>query len=89
MFSAREVPMTIRFPGTDDTSPNGDSPSVWDDGDSYVIQGWKITDEAVLSELLRTAGQSRIPAHEGQIRFPKRLMRLFPEVGNGGETSGG
>jgi hypothetical protein len=33
--------MALRFIGKDPDSPNGDSPSVWDDGDSYVIQGWR------------------------------------------------
>lgn len=62
----------------DDQSPQGGSPSLWDDGDSYVIQGWKI-DPAALGELLRTTGQ-QIPDGESLIRFPKRLMHMFPET---------
>jgi hypothetical protein len=73
--------MAPRFIGKDPDSPDGGSPSLWDDGDSYVIQGWRVTDPAVLGELLRTARQRQIPAHETLIRFPKRLMRLFPELG--------
>jgi len=75
--------MAPLFLGKDDQSPQGGSPSLWDDGDSYVIQGWRITDEAAPSELLRSAGQRQIPASETLIRFPKRLMHMFPELGSG------
>jgi hypothetical protein len=42
-----------------------------------VLQGYKITDPAVLAQL-------NIPKHETVIRFPRRMMQFFPEV-NGGE----
>jgi hypothetical protein len=75
--------MAPRFLGKDPDSTQGGSPSLWDDGDSYVIQGWRVTDEAVLGELLSSAGQQQIPAGETLIRFPKRLMHMFPELGSG------
>ncbi len=75
--------MAPRFLGKDPDSPQGGSPSLWDDGDSYVIQGWRVTDAAVLSELLHSAGQQQIPANETLIRFPKRLMHMFPELSSG------
>jgi hypothetical protein len=75
--------MAPRFLGKDPDSPQGGSPSVWDDGDSYVIQGWRVTDAAALGELLRSAGQQQIPGHETLIRFPKRLMYMFPELSGG------
>jgi hypothetical protein len=75
--------MAPRFLGKDDQSPQGSSPSLWDDGDSYVIQGWRVTDAAALSELLSSAGQQQIPDNETLIRFPKRLMHMFPELGSG------
>jgi hypothetical protein len=53
-----------------------------DDGHSYVIQGWNI-DLAALGELLSTAGQKEVPAGEALIRFPKRLMHMFPEFRSG------
>jgi hypothetical protein len=56
---------------------------LWDDGDSYVIQGWRVTDATALNELLSSAGQEQIPASETLIRFPKRLMHLFPELSSG------
>jgi hypothetical protein len=49
----------------------------------YVIQGWRITDAAALGELLDTAGQQQIPDSETLIRFSKRLMHMFPELGSG------
>jgi hypothetical protein len=75
--------MAARFIGKDGDSPEGGSPSLWDDGDTYVIQGWRVTDHLIVGELLRAAGQERIPVHETLIRFPKRLMHLFPEASSG------
>ncbi len=72
--------MTLRFLGADPDSPQGGSPSLWDDGDSYVMQGWRVTDPAVIAELLRAAGRDRVPEHETLIRFPKRMMPLFPDL---------
>lgn len=70
--------MAPRFLGKDDLSPQGGSPSVWDDGEgNYVIQGWRVTDAAALGELLSSAGQQQIPDGETLVRFPKRLMHLF------------
>jgi len=80
--------MPARFLGKDPDSPSGDSPSVWEVGDDYIIQGSRVTDPEDLDELLRAAGQQRIPDHETLIMFPKRLMPLFPEVARGGEIPG-
>ena len=75
--------MALRFLGTDPDSPDGGSPSLWDDGDSYVLQGWRVTDPADVAALLRAASRDRIPDNETLIRFPKRMMPLFPESGSG------
>jgi len=71
--------MALRFLGVDPGSPSGGSPTLYydDDDDTYVIQGWKITDPAVLAQL-------SIPEHETVIRFPRRMMQFFPEVNGGG-----
>lgn len=69
--------MAPKFLGKDPDSPEGQSPSLWDDGENFVIQGWRVTDPADMETLLRTAGQSQVPAHETLIRFPKRLMYMF------------
>lgn len=81
--------MAPQFLGKDPESPDGDSPSLWDDGDCYVMQGWRVTDSAEVAGLLEAAGQDRIPGHETLIRFPKRLMPLFPEVNGDSGGSGG
>jgi hypothetical protein len=72
--------MALRFLGTDPGSPQGGSPSLWDDGDTYVLQGWRVSDPAVVAELLETAGRAHVPEHETLIRFPKRMMPLFREL---------
>lgn len=57
--------MALRLLGVDPSSPSGGSPTLYydPDDDSYVIQGWKITDPAVLAQMT-------IPEHETVIRFP-------------------
>jgi hypothetical protein len=65
------------FLGKDPDSGANGSPTVWDDGESYVIQGWRITDEATLAEI------GEVPSHETVVRIPKRMMGFFPEVGGG------
>jgi hypothetical protein len=74
--------MTLQFLGKDPDSPVNDSPTVYYDetDDSYVLQGYKITDPAVLAQMT-------IPEHETVIRFPRRMMRFFPEVKGGGGTN--
>ncbi len=71
--------MSLRFLGKDPNSPVNDSPTVYYDeaDDSYVLQGYKITDLAVLAQMI-------IPEHETVIRFPRRMMQFFPEVKGGG-----
>lgn len=81
--------MALTFLGKDPGSPDGDSPSLWDDGDSYVMQGWRVTDSSEVTALLAAAGQDGIPAHETLIRFPKRMMDLFPEVNGGSQGTPG
>jgi len=72
--------MALRFLGKDPDSDQGQSPTVWEDGDSYVVQGWRITDAATLAEV------GDLPAHEAVVRIPKRLMPVFPEVSGGGRS---
>lgn len=66
--------MVLRFLGKDPNSPINNSPTIYDNGDTYVIQGWKITDLAVLQEL------GELPEHETVVEMPKRMMQFFPEV---------
>ena len=66
--------MPLKFLGKDPQSPINDSPTIYDNGDTYVIQGWKIVDPSVLSEL------GDVPDHETVVEIPKRMMQFFPEV---------
>jgi len=43
--------MSLQFLGKDPDSGYNGSPTLWDDGDTYVIQGWRITDPEVLAEI--------------------------------------
>lgn len=72
--------MALRFIAKDPNSPDNDSPTIYDNGDSYVLQGFKVTDAATLAEI------GEIPAHETIIQFPKRMMPFFPEVTGGGDA---
>lgn len=65
--------------GKDPDSPDGKPPTVYYDDvtDTYVLQGWRITDPERLAQL-------DIPAHETVIGFPRRMMQFFPEVNGGG-----
>ncbi|WP_432992996.1 hypothetical protein [Dactylosporangium sp. CA-233914] len=69
--------MGLRYLGKDPASDGGQSPTVWDDGETYVVQGWRVDDPATLAEV------GDVPPHETLIRIPKRLMNIFPEVRGG------
>ncbi|MEU0519768.1 hypothetical protein [Streptosporangium sp. NPDC006007] len=73
--------MALRFLGKDPDSPDGDSPTVWEDGDDYILQGFTITDTATLQHV------GDMPEGEMLIRFPKRMMQFFPEVAGGGNSN--
>jgi hypothetical protein len=70
--------MALQFLGKDPGSEYNGSPTVWDEGDCYVIQGWRITDPGTLAQI------GTVPDHETVVRLPKRMMQFFKEVGNGG-----
>lgn len=70
--------MALKFLGKDGESNGDNSPTIWEDGDTYVIQGWRVTDAADLAAI------GTVPAHEEVIRIPKRMMQFFPEVNGGG-----
>ncbi len=49
-----------------------------DPDSEYKIQGWRITDPGTLAQV------GTVPAHETVLRFPKRMMQFFKEVGSDG-----
>jgi hypothetical protein len=61
----RRAIMALRFLGKDPDSEHGGSPTVWEDGDMYLIQGWRVEDAATLAEV------GDVPAHETILRIPK------------------
>jgi hypothetical protein len=62
--------MKLTFLGKDST-PN-DSPTLYEtDRDSYVVQGWVVTDAEALSQL-------KVPDGETVVEVPKRLMKYLP-----------
>ena len=62
--------MRLTFLGKDST-PN-DSPTLYEtDRDSYVVQGWVVTDAEALSQM-------KIPDGETVVEVPKRLMKYLP-----------
>lgn len=71
--------MALRFLGKDPNSPDNGSPTLYydDADDTYVVQGWKVADPAVLAQM-------DIPDHETVVRIPRRMVQFFPEV-NGAE----
>ena len=73
--------MALRFLGKDPDSPADGSPTIYDAGDSYVVQGWRVTDP----EHLRVLGD--IPEGETVVEIPKRMMQFFPEVSDGSSDS--
>jgi hypothetical protein len=67
--------MRLTFLGK--SSDNGDSPTLYaTDQFSYIVQGWKVTDEQVLSEL-------DIPGSETVVEV---YARLFEHLANDGVT---
>ena len=66
--------MALHFLGKDPESEHGSSPTIWADGDDYVVQGWRITDADTLGQI------GDVPGHETVVRIPKRMMQFFPEV---------
>ena len=62
--------MKIRFLGKDST-PN-DSPTLYaTDRDTYLVQGYVVTDPEALTEM-------RIPDGETVVEVPRRLMKFVP-----------
>lgn len=69
--------MVLRFLGKDPDSPNNGSPTIYDAGDTYLVQGWSVTDPGTLAEL------GALPEGETIVAIPKRMVQFFPEVSGG------
>ena len=65
----------LTFLGKDST-PN-DSPTLYEtDRETYLVQGYAVTDPEALAQM-------RIPEGETVVEVPKRLMRYLPEEQHG------
>ncbi|OLZ71365.1 hypothetical protein AV521_10400 [Streptomyces sp. IMTB 2501] len=73
--------MTLRKLGKDPESPEGKSPTVYldDEKDTYLVQGWKVTDEDRRSQL-------DLPGHEDVVEIPRRMAQFFLEVNSRGDA---
>jgi hypothetical protein len=63
--------MGLEFLGRE--TQGGNSPTLWDAGDDYVIQGFTL-DAGTLGEV------GAVPDGEAVIRVPKKLMRQLREA---------
>ncbi|GAB4052732.1 hypothetical protein [Catellatospora paridis] len=66
--------MALKMLGKDSTCDDDNCPAVFDNGETYVIQGWRVTDPSVLAQL------GVVPDGETVLEIPKRLVQFFPEV---------
>jgi hypothetical protein len=72
--------MKITFLGKDST-PN-DSPTLYEtDRETFLVQGYVVTDPEALSQM-------RIPDGETVVEVPKRLMKYLPPEEQHGEDHG-
>jgi len=67
--------MKLRLLGS--VSKDGDSPTLYEtDRDTYVFQGWKVTDHEAQSHM-------RIPGNETCVEVPKALLMYLPKGTHG------
>ncbi|MFL6077958.1 MAG: hypothetical protein ACJ73S_31725 [Mycobacteriales bacterium] len=66
--------MHVRFLGKDPESQVGQSPTLYAtdraDRETYIVQGWKVTDPAALAQL------GDIPPGEAVIEVPAEVLRF-------------
>jgi hypothetical protein len=71
--SVQEEIMHIRFIAKDPDSVPDQSPTLYKtDRDSWLVQGWAVTDPAALAEM-------NIPEGETVVEIPDRLVPFFRE----------
>jgi len=80
-FQARETAMRLMFIGKDPESNPTGSPTVYrTDRETWVVQGWTVTDPAALAQM-------DIPGEETAVEIPDRMIAFFRQedrdAGNG------
>jgi hypothetical protein len=81
LIGGRPIMTMLRYLGKDPESSGGQSPTVWDAGDCYAVQGW-IPGAEILAQV------GTVPSGESVVLIPKRLMPVFPEVSGAGASEG-
>lgn len=67
--------MQLTFIGKDPQSAPGDSPTIYrTDRDSWVVQGWTVTDPDALAQM-------SIPPGETCVEIPDRIIPFFRREG--------
>jgi hypothetical protein len=71
--------MTLRFIGIDPQTNGGNCPSVWVDDETgdLLLQGWEVTDAAILAAV---DARSPIAGHERVVRLPARMRAIIQEA---------
>jgi hypothetical protein len=77
----RRLVMRLTLIGKDPESNPTGSPTVYrTDRESWIVQGWNVTDPATLSQM-------SIPAGESAVEIPDRMIQFFGQEGR--DTSNG
>lgn len=64
--------MPLHLIGKDDLDSDTPSPpTVWQDGEDLVIQGWRVVDAGTLAEV------GEVPADVAVVRIPERILPWF------------
>jgi hypothetical protein len=69
--------MRARFLGKDPQSGKDGSPTLFatdrTDRETFLVQGWKVTDSAALSDV------GTVPGHEGIVEVPVEILEMYLE----------
>ncbi|HEX3779919.1 MAG TPA: hypothetical protein VHX38_09635 [Pseudonocardiaceae bacterium] len=66
--------MKLAYLGEPDSGKTGSPRAFATDRGTYVVQGWKVTDEDALAELRKRG----LPDHETAIEIPAGLLQYLP-----------
>lgn len=66
--------MKVTHLGTVDSGKSGSPTAFATDRGTFLVQGWKVTDEEALAEARRRG----LPDHEDIVEIPADLLTFFP-----------
>jgi hypothetical protein len=72
--AAKARGVSMRLLGNGPPCEGGTCPAIWDDGETLVVQGWRVEDDDALAEI------GVIPPGETVVRIPKRLLSVLSEI---------